>query len=81
MNPALVAEMLKPRDEEIEELKRQKDALLEHTLKRRQNEKTDSYARNIIGSRRSPCCRRVASLDVAVLGVDSPASRPAFVAG
>ena len=27
MNPALVAEMLKPRDEEIEELKRQKDAL------------------------------------------------------
>ena len=29
MNPALVAEMLKPRDEEIEELKRQKDALME----------------------------------------------------
>ena len=29
MNPALVAEMLKPRDEEIEELKRQVDALCE----------------------------------------------------
>jgi len=29
MNPALVAEMLKPRDEEIVELKRQKDALME----------------------------------------------------
>ena len=29
MNEALVAEMLKPRDEEIEELKRQKDALME----------------------------------------------------
>lgn len=29
MNPKLVAEMLKPRDEEIEELKRQVDALCE----------------------------------------------------
>lgn len=29
MNPAMVVEMLKPRDEEIEELKRQKDVLME----------------------------------------------------
>lgn len=29
MDPKLVEEMLKPRDEEIEELKRQKDALME----------------------------------------------------